>query len=83
MGPIKKDFTGIWSRRKAKTNNKMLKNGASRKSDGPWAPGWRSRTRLHPKLRDQGHKFQIFRILSHQYNCLISYMLKYIYIYLL
>ena len=64
MGPMK-DFIGIWSRMKAKTNNKMLKNGASSKSDGPWTPGWRNRTRLHPKLRDQGHKFQIFRILSH------------------
>ena len=50
MGPIKKDFIGIWSRMKAKTNNEVPKNGASSKSDGPWALGWKNRTRLHPKL---------------------------------
>lgn len=79
MGPIRKDFTGIWSRTKAKTNNKRLKNGAGRgKSDGPWPTVRRNRTRLHPTLGDQGHRFQTFRILSHQYNCLISYMLRHI-----
>lgn len=36
MSPIRKDFIGIWSRAKAKTNHKKLKNGDGRKkSDGP------------------------------------------------